>query len=158
MRKPWEDECFLMAWCLSENKAPFQFSVSCAEFIILHLSSKLSISSSCQFTAWFNDYIIPVCKNTSTASYMVFYPFLTSAKWLEKENKASYHIYWNWSSSRTSRSTSIPLVSGMCFCPHLTPLLLSGDQEDWRTMFITKKERTSPHRSGLRQRQEHPST
>lgn len=84
--------------------------------------------------------------------------FLTSAKWLEKENRASYHIYWNWSSSRTSRSTSIPVVSGMCFCPHLTPLLLSGDQEDWRTMFITRKERTSPHRSGLRQRQEHPST
>lgn len=84
--------------------------------------------------------------------------FLTSAKWLEKENRASYHIYWNWSSSRTSRSTSIPVVSGMCFCPHLTPLLLSGDQEDWRTMFITRKERTSPHRSGFRQRQEHPST
>lgn len=57
---------------LSENKASFQFSVSCVEFLILHLSSNLSVSSSCQFTAWFNDHIIPACKHTSTASYMVF--------------------------------------------------------------------------------------
>lgn len=39
--------------------------------------------------------------------------------------------------------TSILMASGV-FCPHLTLPLLSGDKEDWRTMFITKKKEPLP--------------